>query len=214
MGSFKNLIASTILAATASIGALSPLDAKATPSPGEEWAHVTHVEPCVPRVTVSDNVVDNTVQIRIQIDVPGSDHTCKISREIYLYIQDDRPQPLRLKAVYHRNSWVASIGDVRPGQYRVMGISPTPSGIGDYAYIPSRELGIDQVISIESVELSQASGQPHPVSPPPPVEVGTPQRVVTLDSESKLLLRNFDQWMHWFEANVWPQIQPLIRAIS
>ena len=213
MRSFQSFIAGTMLAATASLGVIAPLEVKATPSPGEDWAYVTHVEPCVPRVTVSDNVVDNT--IRIRIDVPISDNTCKISREIYLYIQDDRPQPLRFRATYsHASTWVVHPGDARPGRYRVMGISPTPSGIGDYAYIPSRELGIDQVITIGNSQLAQASGQPHPVSPPPPV-VAPPQQVVTtLDTESKQLLRTFSHWMSWFEANVWPQIQPLIRAIE
>ena len=213
MSSSFHKLAGTVLAATATLGVASPvLEAKATPSPGEDWAYVTHVEPCVPKVSVSDNVVDNT--IRVDINVPILDNDCKISREIYLYIQDDnRPQPLRLKAVYKRNSWVANIGDIRPGRYRVMGISPTPSGIGDYAYIPAGELGIDQVITIGSVALAQASGQSHPVAPPPPV--APPQKVVTtLDAESQRLLRNFDQWMSWFQVNIWPQIQPLIRAIE
>lgn len=210
MSSFKAIIAGTMLAATASLGVITP-DAKATPSPGEDWDYVIHVEPCVPKVSVHDNVVDNT--IRLGINVPILDNDCKISREIYLYIQDDRPQPLRLKAVYHRNSWVASIGDIRPGRYRVMGISPTPSGIGDYAYIPAGELGIDQVITIGNAQLAQASWQSNPVAPPP--SVAPPQRVVTtLDSESQRLLRNFDQWMSWFQVNIWPQIQPLIRAIE
>jgi hypothetical protein len=69
MRSFKIFIAGTMLAATASIGAFSPLEAKATPSPGEDGAYVTHVEPCVPMVTVSDNVVDNTIRIHINVPI-------------------------------------------------------------------------------------------------------------------------------------------------
>jgi hypothetical protein len=214
MGSFKRSIAGTILAATASIGALSPLEAKATPSPGEDGAYVTHVEPCVPRVTVSDNVVDNT--IRIRINVPISDNTCQISSEIYLFIQDDgRPQPLRLPGILTgQNLWVVRPDGVRSGRYRVMGLNPTPNGIGDYDYIPSRELGIDQVITVGGTRLPPTQ-QIHPVSPPPPVEAApTRQVVTTLDPDSKQLLRNFDQWMRWFQVNIWPQLQPLIRAIE
>jgi hypothetical protein len=95
-----------------------------------------------------------------------------------------------------------------------MGISPTPSGIGDYDYIPSRELGIDQVITVGGTRLPPTQ-QIHPVAPPPPVEVApTRQVVTTLDPDSKQLLRNFDQWMHWIQVNTWPQIQLLIRAIE
>lgn len=209
--SFQNLVAGTALAATTYLGVATALPVKATPSPGEDWAYVTHVEPCVPMVTVSDNVVDNTIRVQVQ------DNRCQISREIYLYIQDDRPQPLRLKAVYHRNSWVASIGDARPGRYRVMGLLLTPAGIGDYSYLTSRKLGIDQVITIGSVEMAQASIQQpqQPVAPPPPAVVAPPQQfVTTLDPESKQLLRTFDQWMRWFQVNIWPKLQPLIRAIE
>lgn len=209
MRSFQKLVAGTLLVATASIGAFSPREAKATPSPGEDWVYVSNSEPqpCIPQVSVSDNVVDNTIRVQVR------DNTCQISREIYLYIQDDRPQPLRLRAIYSQDStWVVNYDGVRPGRYRVMGLSPTPSGIGDYSYLNSRELGIDQVITIGSVV--QSSAQPQPVAPPPQV-VAPPQRVVTtLDSESKLLLRNFDRWMRWFQVNIWPQLQPLIRAIE
>jgi hypothetical protein len=198
---FKKL-AGLVLAATTSIGVVVPLAGKATPSPGEDWAYVTNAEPCIPQVSVSDNVVDNTIRIQVQ------DNTCQISREIYLYIQDDRPQPLRLKATYSQNSsWIVNYTD------RVMGISPTPAGIGDYSYVSSRDLGIDQVISIGSVPQA-STPQSQPIAPPPQV-VAPPQRVVTtLDSESKQLLRTFDQWMRWFQVNIWPQLQPLIRAIE
>ena len=227
MSTFKSFLAGTFLAATASLGVLSPLDAKATPSPGENWAYVAEEqEPCVPRLSVSDNVVDNTIRIQV-----AEGNTCPVSGNLFIFIQDDRPQPLRLKAVYHHhNSWVASIGDARPGRYRVMGLSPTPAGIGDYTYITSRELGIDQVITIGSVEMAQVSTQQpqQPVAPPPPAVAAPPQRVVTtLDTESKQLLRNFAQqarnlaqWMHWFQGQMewfkanWPQLQPLIRAIE
>ena len=215
MGSFKKLGA--VLAATTTLLLIAP-EAKATSSPGEDWAYVTNAGHCVPQVSVSDNVVDNTIRVQV------GDNTCQISREIYLYIQDDRPQPLRLRAIYSQDStWVVNYDGVKPGRYRVMGLSPTPSGIGDYTYVPSRELGIDQVITIGSVAgLAQVSAQPHPVAPPPPAVAASPQQVVTtLDSESKQLLRNFeqwsrnfDQWMRWFQVNIWPQLQPLIRAIE
>lgn len=84
MRSFNTLFAGTLLAATTTLGVVAPLAGKATPSPGEDWAYVTNVEPCVPKLSVSDNVVDNT--IRVDINVPILDNDCKISREIYLYI--------------------------------------------------------------------------------------------------------------------------------
>jgi hypothetical protein len=212
MRSFKIFIAGTMLAATASLGVITP-EAKATPSRGEDGGYLPTTEACVPPgVSVSDNVVDNT--IRIRVNVPSSDNTCQISREIYLYIQDDRPQPLRLRAIYSQDStWIGNYDGVKPGRYRVMGLSPTPSGIGDYTYVTSRDLGIDQVITVGRIEKS--SQHPHPVAPPPPVEAAPPRQVVTtLDSDSKQLLRNFDQWMRWFQVNIWPQLQPLIRAIE
>jgi len=218
MRSFQNVLAGTILAANASLGVMYPLDAKATPSPGEDWAYVadSETQPCIPRVSISDNVVDNTIRVQV------GDNTCQISREIYLYIQDDRPQPLRLRAIYSQDStWVVNYDGVKPGRYRVMGLSPTPSGIGDYTYVPSRELGIDQVITIGTSPIPQVSAHPQPVVAPPSQVVAPPQRVVTtLDSESKQLLRNFAQWMHWFQGQMdwfkanWPQLEPLIRAIE
>lgn len=208
MCSFKKL-AGLALASTTFLGVIAPLESRATPSPGEDWVYVTHVEPCVPKVSVSDNVVDNTIRIQV-----GEGNTCPISNRIFLFIQDNRSQPLKLSGIRaSHNQWVVASQGVHPGQYRVKGINPIPGGIGDYNYIPAGELGIDQVITIGNAQ-AQASGQPHPVSPPPPVEVGTPQRVVTLDSESQRLLRNFDQWMSWFQVNIWPQLQPLIRAIE
>jgi hypothetical protein len=210
MSSFKKLVAGTVLATTASLGVISPTDVKATPSPTEDWAYVTDAEPCVPRLSVSDNVVDNTIRIQV-----AEGNTCPVSGNLFIFIQDDRPQPLRLRAIYSQDStWVVNYDGVRPGRYRVMGVSPTPSGIGDYSYLTSQELGIDQVITIGTSPTPQASVQPQPVDPPPQVVV-PPQRVVTtLDSESKQLLRTFDQWMRWFQVNIWPQLRPLIRAIE
>lgn len=218
MRPFKKLATGFAVAATTSL-VMYPLEAMATPSLVEDWDYVPHVEPCVPKVTVSDNVADNTIRVQVR------DNTCQISREIYLYIQDDRPQPLRLRAIYSKDStWVVNYYGVKPGRYRVMGLDPTPNGIGDNEYISAYHLGIDQVITIGSVVgLAQASTQQlQPVAPPPPVEAEPPQQVVTtLDPESKQLLRdfeqwsrNFDQWMRWFQVNIWPQLQPLIRAIE
>ncbi len=205
MSSFKKL---ACLSLAATLGVLSPLESKATPSPGEDWAYVTNSEHCVPQFSVSDNVVDNTIRVQVQ------DNTCQISREIYLYIQDDRPQPLRLKATYSQGqTWTVNYNGVRPGRYRVMGISPTPTGIGDYNYVSSRDLGIDQVITIGVV------GSRHPVADPPPVSQ-TQQGITNLDPESKQLLRNFAQWMHWLKVQMdWlkanlPQLEPLIRAVE
>jgi hypothetical protein len=207
MSSFKSL-AGAVLAATA-FGVIVPMESRATPSLGDNWAYVAEEqEPCVPRLSVSDNVVDNTIRIQV-----AEGNTCPVSGNLFIFIQDDRPQPLRLKAVYHHhNSWVASIGDAIPGRYRVMGISPTPSGIGDSSYLTSRELGIDQVITI--VPVAQALVQTKPVAPPPQV-VAPPQQVVTtLDTESKQLLRTNNQLMIWFKLVVWPKIQAFIRAIE
>ncbi|MEY2986096.1 MAG: hypothetical protein RJB24_325 [Candidatus Parcubacteria bacterium] len=216
MRSFQNVLAGTILAANASLGVM-PLDAKATPSPGEDWAYVadSETQPCIPRVSISDNVVDHTIRVRV---VRGN--TCPISSTVFLYIQDDvRPQPLRITGTRENlfsSTWIFRPGDARPGRYRVMGLNPMPGGIGDDEYISAYHLGIDQVITIGiSSPTVQASLQPQPVSPPPPAVVAPPQQVVTtLDTESKQLLRTFDQWMRWFQVNIWPQLQPLIRAIE
>ena len=81
MSSFKNLVAGTVLATTASLGVIAPTDAKATPSPTEDWAYVTDAEPCIPRLSVSDNVVDNTIRIRV-----GEGNTCPIAGTVFLFI--------------------------------------------------------------------------------------------------------------------------------
>lgn len=215
--SFKKILAGTVLAATATLGVANALPVKATPSPGEDW----NSEPCIRRLSVSDNVVDNTIRVQV-----SRENTCPIAGTVFLYIQDDgRPQPLRIPGTRENlfsSTWIFRPGDARPGRYRVMGLSPTPAGIGDYSYITSRELEIDQVLVIAPLSGVPASLQPpHPVAPPPPVVVAPPQRVVTtLDSESKLLLRNFDQWMRWLRIQMdwlkanWPQLEPLIRAIE
>lgn len=214
MRSFKKL-AGLALAATASVGVFAPLEVKATPSPGEDWAYVSSSEPCVPHVSVSDNVVDNTIRVQV-----SRGNTCPIAGTVFLYIQDDgRPQPLRIPGTRENlfsSTWIFRPGDARPGRYRVMGLNPMPGGIGDDEYISAYHLGIDQVITIGiSSPTVQASLQPHPVASPPQVVV-PPQPVVvtTLDTESKQLLRTFDQWMRWFQVNIWPQLQPLIRAIE
>lgn len=168
------------------------------------------IDSCQYQVSVSDNVVDNTIRIRI-----GEENTCPIANRVFLFIQDDgRPQPLRLSGIrenFLSDTWVVRPGDALPGPYRVMGLNPLPSGIGDDGYISSRHLGIDQVITVGG---TQGQEQSAPTSPPvvlPP----TPQpQVTTLDPESKQLLSNFDQWMRWFQVNIWPQLQLLIRAIE
>ena len=207
MSSFKKL---ACLSLAATLGVLSPLESKATPSPGDDWAYVNStLEPCIPRFYISDNIVDNTIRIKV-----AEGNTCPVSGNLFIFIQDDRPQPLRLKATYSQGqTWTVNYNGVRPGRYRVMGISPTPTGIGDYNYVSSRDLGIDQVITIGVV------GSRHPVADPPPVSQ-TQQGITTLDPESKQLLRNFAQWMHWLKVQMdWlkanlPQLEPLIRAVE
>lgn len=220
-------LAGTVLAATATLGvALPSSPAKATPNWEQEaraeetYSHKTSFlwgQACIPKMEVS---VDNNNQvIRIQNMGNTWNTDCPISHEINLFIQDnDRPSPLRLSAVrspYRGDMWVANYGDARQGRYRVMGIDPTPTGINDNTYNTSEELGIDQVITIGVV------GSRHPVPDPPPVEEEQPQQIVTtLDAESKQLLRNFAQWMSWFQVQMdwlkanWPQLEPLIRAIE
>ena len=164
---------------------------------------------CIPQLSVVDNTVDNTIRIRV-----GEENACPISDRVFLFIQDDRPQPLRLpgiRANFLSDTWVVRPGDARPGRYRVMGFNPLPDGIGDTSRISAGDLGIDQVITVGG---TQGQEQFAPTSPPvvlPP----TPQpQVTTLDPESKQLLSNFDQWMRWFQVNIWPQLQLLIRAIE
>jgi hypothetical protein len=214
-------LASTVLVATASLGAFAPMASKATLNWEQEaraeetYSHKTSFlwgQDCLPNMEVS--VDNNNGVIRIQ---KTSNTDCQIAHEINLFIQDnDRPAPLRLSAVrspYRSDIWIANYGDARQGRYRVMGIDPTPTGMNDNTYNSSRELGIDQVITIGVV------GSRHPVADPPPVSQ-TQQGITTLDPESKQLLRNFAQWMHWLKVQMdwlkanWPQLEPLIRAIE
>ena len=220
MSSFNTLFASTVLAATTSLAVFAPLESKATPNWEQEsraealYAQGTSFlwgQDCLPKMEVS---VDNNNRV---IRIHKENTNCAISHEINLFIQDnDRPSPLRLTAVrspYRGDMWVANYANVRQGRYRVMGIDPTPTGMDDYDYPTSGELGIDQVITIGVV------GSRHPVAPPPPVSQ-TQQGITTLDPESKQLLRNFAQWMHWLKVQMdwlkanWPQLEPLIRAIE
>lgn len=118
MRSFKNVLAGTALAATASLGVATALPVKATPSPGEDWAYATDAEtqPCVPQVSVSDNVVDNTIRVQV-----SQGNTCPVSSRIFLFIQDGRPQPLRLPGIITNQGWVVNLDGVASGDYRVMG---------------------------------------------------------------------------------------------
>lgn len=198
---FKSILASTLFGVSF-LGI--PVLAQDSPYP--------RIDSCEYRVSVSDNVVDNTIRIQV-----AEGNTCPISDKVFLFIQDNRPQPLKLsgnRENFLSSTWVVSSQGVRFGQYRVMGINPTPNGIGDNDYIRSFDLGIDQVITIGGEQSAPAA--PSPVVLPP-----APQQVTTLDPESKQLLRNFDQWMRifdqwmrnfdqwmrWFKANL-PQLPP------
>ncbi len=165
---------------------------------------------CIPSVSISDNVVDNTIRVRVE-----QGNTCPIANKIFLFIQDDgRPQPLKLpgfKENFLSSTWVVSSQGVRSGQYRVMGFDPMPSGIGDNSPISAGDLGIDQMITIGG---NRGQEQSSPALPPVVLPPAPQPQVTTLDSESKKLLRNFDQWMRWFQVNIWPQVQILIKAIE
>jgi hypothetical protein len=167
------------------------------------------IDSCEYQVSISDNTLDNTIRIQV-----AEGNTCPISDKVFLFIQDNRPQPLRLPGVrenFFSSTWVVRPGDARPGQYRVMGFDPMPSGIGDNSPISAGDLGIDQVITIGG---TQGQGQSAPALPQVVLPPAPQPQVTTLDSESKQLLRNFDQWMRWFQVNIWPQLQTLLRAIE
>ena len=219
--SFKQL-ALTLLAVGTYFSVVFPKTALATPNWEQEARSESQSETrsflwgqnCLPQLRVS---VDNNNEV-IHVQKIGNTD-CPISIEINLFIQDNyRQSPLRLSAVrspYRSDIWIANYGDARQGRYRVMGIDPTPTGMNDNTYNSSRELGIDQVITIGEVRNR------HPVPDPPPVGEEQPQQIVTtLDAESKQLLRNFAQWMSWFQVQMdwlkanWPQLEPLIRAIE
>jgi hypothetical protein len=154
MTSFNRNLLCVILVTTACFGP----GVKATPSPGEDSLAE---EQCIPALSVSDNAVDNTILIRV-----AEGNTCPISDKVFLFIQDNRPQPLKLsgfKENFLSSTWVVHPEGVRSGQYRVMGINPTPNGIGDNDYIRSRDFGIDQVITIGG---NQGQEQSAPALPP------------------------------------------------
>jgi hypothetical protein len=151
---------------------------------------------CIPAVSVIDNVVDNTIRVRVE-----QGNTCPISDKVFLFIQDNRPQPLKLpgfKENFFSSTWVVSSQGVHSGQYRVMGFNPTPNGIGDNDYIRSRDLGIDQVITVGGEQ--SASTPPPVVLPPAPRQEVAPQRPeVSLDAESKWLLTSLLDRLRYFQ---------------
>lgn len=153
----------------------------------QETQLMTQQEECIPAISVSDNVVDNTIRIRV-----GEENTCPISDKVFLFIQDDRPQPLRLpgiRANFLSDTWVVKPGEARPGRYRVMGINPVPSGIGDDGYISSRHLGIDQVITIGvSRQEQSALTPPQVVLPPAPRQESRPEPPQVQGTGQKTLL--------------------------
>ena len=199
MSRFKTLLASSMIGTS-----LLGMPALAWESQDSSVQQV-----CIPQLSVVDNTVDNTIRIQI-----AEGNTCPISDKVFLFIQDNRPQSLKLpgfKESFFSSTWVVSSQGVRSGQYRVMGINPTPNGIGDNEYISARHLRIDQVITVGG---NRGQEQSSPALPPVVLPPAPQPQVTTLDPESKHLLRNFDQWMRWFQVNIWPQLQNLIRAIE
>lgn len=130
---------------------------------------------CIPAVSVSDNTVDNTVLIRV-----AEGNTCPISDKVFLFIQDNRSQPLKLSGIkenFLSSTWVVRPDGVRSGQYRVMGLNPTPNGIGDNEYISARHLRIDQVITVGGTQGQEQSAPalPQVELPPAPRQESRPE---------------------------------------
>ena len=199
MTAFKSLLFTSTMIGASLVG--MPVLAQDSPYP--------RIDSCEYLVSVSDNTVDNTVLIRVE-----QGNTCPISHDVILVLKDEvpfsiRPDLLRLPGSLsiRQGVWVVPLNGVEPGPYRVMGVNLLTSGIADKRFTTSGDLGIDQVITIGGEQSSPAL--PPVVLPPAP----QPQ-VTTLDPESKHLLRNFDQWMRWFQVNIWPQVQLLIKAIE
>lgn len=154
---------------------------------------------CIPQMSVVDNAVDNTVLIRLK---PGN--ACPISNTVFLFIQDNRPQPLKLPGIrenFISSTWVVRLNGVLSGRYRVMGINPTPDGIDDVEYISARRLQLDQVITIGQGQEQSAPISPPVLPPPAPrqevLSEQPPQ--VALDDESKRLIHELLEILQWFK---------------
>jgi len=166
----------------------------------QETQLMTQQEECIPSVSISDNVVDNTIRIQV-----AEGNTCPISDRIFLFIQDNRPQPLKLSGLrenFFSSTWVVRPDGARPGQYRVMGFDPTPNGIGDNDYIRSRDLGIDQVLTVGGNQGQEQSAPalPQLTLPLAPRQEVAPQRPeVSLDADSKRLIQELLELLQWFK---------------
>jgi hypothetical protein len=216
MSSSFHKLAGTVLAATATLGVLAPvLEAKATPSPGEDWVYVPSVEtqPCVPQVSVYFQLPERVIAIEQQ-------DGCPVASQIYVYLADEvrRLPPIKAeKSQNYHNKWVSQQDPVADkGQYGVLRVEYLP---GHFTSTLSQR---DHRITIVGTGLTQASTpQSQPVAPPHSPPVRQPQQVVTtLDPESKYLLRNFVQWMPWIKDQIdwlksnWQQLERLIRSIE
>lgn len=222
MRSFRSVL--TVLLA-ASIGVFAPLEARATSSPGEDWADVadTESQPCVPQFSVD-------FQLPARVIVVDQQDSCPVSTQVYVKLADDR-RNLRLIAHQSKNlsgRWVTQVDPVaKGGVYRVMGVE----------YLNGQMAPpLDQRITITGTQQEKSAPTPSQVELPSNLRQQEPRlstymrqeprsepaqaQVLTLDPESTLLLRKFDQWMrwlriqmYWLKANLL-QLEPLIRAIE
>ncbi len=152
---------------------------------------------CVPQFSVD-------FQLPERVIVVDQRDNCPVSTQIYVKLADDRRE---LRLIGHQSQnfsgrWVTQVDPVaQGGLYRVMGVE----------YLNGQMAPpLDQRITIPATQQEQ----PAPVLPPVVLSPAPQPQVTTLDSESKQLLRNFDQWMRWFQVNIWPQVQLLIKAIE
>ena len=145
MSSLKNILAGTVLAATTTLLLIAP-EAKATPSPGEDWDYVPHVEPCLPQFSVD-------FQLPERVIVVDQRDSCPVSSQVYVHLADDKRE-FRLIAHQSQNfsgRWVTQVDPVaKGGLYRVMGVEYLNGSFSS---------PLDQRITIVVPRLSQVSSQ-------------------------------------------------------
>jgi hypothetical protein len=158
MSSSFHKLAGTVLAATATLGVLAPvLEAKATPSPGEEnWVYVSNSEtqPCVPQFSVDFQFPERVIVI-------DQRDSCPVSTQLHVILANDRRE---LRLIAHSSQkysgrWVTQANPVaQGGLYRVMGVE----------YLNGQMAPpLDQRITIPFAQQEQSASTPPPVVLPP-----------------------------------------------
>jgi hypothetical protein len=203
MRSFKKLVSGAVLAATASLGVITP-EAKATPS----------LRNCQP-----DNFLvyfDNGYNV-LAINETAELVDCPVSNVISLRFHD-HPHPINLTKVSDR--WVSNPYPIyKGGCYAVekVYVNPThgltPSGRYDQRIVikSDPDSGYSNIHFCGEDNSHETVLQPHPVAPPPPLnaplgippaprqEVSPQQPEVSLDADSKRLLTSLLDRLRQFQ---------------